>query len=203
MKASTSSICGAISSSELVAPGSSSVGTQRAPRMNNKRTRFQSRLPGGPEIESYAAVIIASIDATSVGLASDFDIGRWPLSVGRFPNRLKHFHRCIVPGNAANRSAAQRTRAAEKYIFIFRFDPPRASLFSCFGKRKRRSVLEDVAVVHPKRILDIDRRFAFDAGTAITRDCKTIFERFFQPLIHAFDELLFCEFAHLPVVARK
>ena len=66
--------------------------------MNNERSRFQSRLPGGPEIESYAAVIIASIDATSAALASgmfdlrgltfdlairlsDFDIGSLALDV--------------------------------------------------------------------------------------------------------------------------
>jgi len=58
-------------------------------------------------------VIIASIDTTSDGLASDFDIGRWvpardlsELSVGRFLNRLKDFHRRIMAGDSTNCAAA-------------------------------------------------------------------------------------------------
>ena len=60
---------------EAFSPAFSAVGIKRAPGINNERSRFQSRLPGGPEIESYAAVIIASIDATSAGLADGiFDV---------------------------------------------------------------------------------------------------------------------------------
>jgi len=76
---------------------------RRAPEINSERSRSQSRfLPAGPEITSYVAAIIASIDETSDGLASDFDIGRWALSVGRFLNRLKNFHRRVMPGNPAH-----------------------------------------------------------------------------------------------------
>src|SRR6266702_5478198 len=75
MKPSMSSICGAISPPRLISPAFSAVGIKRATGITNERSRFQSRLPGGPEIESYAAVIIASIDATSAGLADGiFDV---------------------------------------------------------------------------------------------------------------------------------
>ncbi len=110
----------------LASPARAVVGIKRAPGMNNERTRLQSRLPGGPEIESYEAVIIASIDATSAGLASDFGIGRCALTVGHFPNQLQHFDRGIVPRNTADRAAAQRTRAAQKHILVFGLHAPSA-----------------------------------------------------------------------------
>ena len=43
-------------------------------------------------------------------------------------------------------------------------------------------------MVHSKRILDVHRGFAFDAATPITRDGKTIFNRFFEPLINTRQE---------------
>src|SRR2546430_8061666 len=116
---------------------------------------------------------------------------------------LQHFHRCIMPRNTTNRSTPERTRATKKYIPVFRFDAPFTNLRFRLGKRERRRVLKDVAVVHPERILDIDRAFAFDAQTAITRDCQAIFEWLFQPLIHTLDEFLLRESSHGPVVARK
>src|SRR5216117_2794127 len=107
-----SRICGARSTSFL--PASTAVGMRRAPEINSERSRSQSRfLPAVPEITSYVAAIIASIDETSDGLASDFDIGRWApardlseLSVVRFLNRLKDFHRRVMPGNPAHGATA-------------------------------------------------------------------------------------------------
>src|SRR5437762_8786196 len=103
-----SRICGARSTSFL--PASTAVGMRRAPDINSERSRSQSRfLPAGPEITSYVAAMIASIDATSAGLASNFDIGRWApardlseLSFGRLLNRLKDFHRGVMSWNPAH-----------------------------------------------------------------------------------------------------
>src|SRR6266480_3389992 len=108
-----------------------------------------------------------------------------------------------MPGNTADRAAAQCARPAEKYILVFRFDPPPAGLFFSLGKGKSRRVLEDVSMIHTESILDIDRAFAFNTEAAITRDREIIFQRLFQPLIHAFDEFLLREFSHRVVVARK
>ena len=58
-------------------------------------------------------------------------------------------------------------------------------------------------MIHTECILDIDRAFAFNTETAITRNREILFQRLFQPLIHAFDEFLLREFSHRMVVARK
>src|SRR6266436_1866247 len=75
-------MCGARSTSFL--PASTAVGIKRAPKRNSDRSRSQSRfLLAGPEITSYAAVTIASIDATSDGLASGmFDVSALTFDVG-------------------------------------------------------------------------------------------------------------------------
>ena len=39
-------------------------------------------------------------------------------------------------------------------------------------------------------MLDVDRGFAFNAKAAVPRHRQTIFERFFQPLVYAFDKFL-------------
>src|SRR5438034_8268539 len=58
-------------------------------------------------------------------------------------------------------------------------------------------------MVHSQRVLDIDRALAFDAGTAITRNRKTIFNRFFQPLVYTCQEF-FLRFApHVLIVSRE
>src|ERR1017187_1894357 len=150
--------------------------------------------------------MIASIDATSAGLAimSDFDIARLLLSTIQLSTPCReHRSRGIMPGNAAHGTAALRARAAEKHIFVFRFDSPRAGLFYCLRKRKRRRVLENVAMVHPERVLDVDRALAFDAETAIARDSETIFKRLFQPLVHAFEKFLFRLSTHRFIVPRE
>src|SRR5437762_12293073 len=46
------------------------VGIRRAPGTNSERKRSQLRAPGGPEITSYKEAMIASIVATSPGLAA-------------------------------------------------------------------------------------------------------------------------------------
>src|SRR5437667_3767145 len=66
MNPSRSSICGA--RSPLLS--GFDVGINRAPGENSERSRSQSRfLPAGPEIPSYTAAIIASIDEKSPVLA--------------------------------------------------------------------------------------------------------------------------------------
>src|SRR6266581_8925226 len=71
------------------------VGIKRARERNSDRSRCQSRfLPAGPEITSYAAVTIASIDTTSdrlasgmfdvLGLTFDVDIRVAGLGIGYF-----------------------------------------------------------------------------------------------------------------------
>src|ERR1022692_2806945 len=150
--------------------------------------------------------MIASIDATSAGLAimSDFDIARLLLSTTQLSTSCReHRSRGIMPGNAAPGPPALRARAAEKHIFVFRFDSPRAGLFFCLRKRKRRRVLENVAMVHPERVLDVDRALAFDTETAIPRDGETIFERFFQPLVYAFEKFLLRLSPHRFIVPRE
>src|SRR5260370_6715742 len=56
---------------------------------------------------------------------------------------------------------------------------------------------------HSKRVLNIDRAFAFDAESPITRNGQTIFQWLFQPLIHALEKLGLSEFSHGLVVPRK
>src|SRR2546428_13724520 len=99
----------------------------------------------------------------------------------------------MVPGNAATRAAALRTRATKKYIPVFRFDAPFTNLRFRLGKRERRRVLKDVAVVHPERILDIDRAFAFNAQAAITRDGQAIFEWLVPPMVSTFHGVFFSQ----------
>src|SRR5207244_7000720 len=106
-------------------------------------------------------------------------------------NARDHRARRVMSCNSADRAAAQRARSAEKHVFVFGLYAPGAGLLFALGKRKRRSVLKDVPMVHSQRVLDIDRALAFDAGTAITRNGKTIFNRFFQPLVYTFQEFFF------------
>src|SRR4029077_17191805 len=98
--------------------------------------------------------MIASIESTSAGLASDFDIGRWALSVGRFLNQFKHPHCGIMSGNAANSPTSQGAFSTEKHIFVFSLNTPRANLGSTLGKWKRRRVMKNVPMIHPQRVLD-------------------------------------------------
>ena len=58
-------------------------------------------------------------------------------------------------------------------------------------------------MVHPERVLDVNRAFAFDAEIAVARHGKTIFQRLFQPLVHALEKFLFREFSHRLVIPRK
>ena len=63
--------------------------------------------------------------------------------------------------------------------------------------------MKDVPMIHPQRILDIDRTFTFDAATAITRHRKTIFNWFVQPLVNTRQES-FLRFApHVLIVSCK
>src|SRR5260370_40533443 len=80
---------------------------------------------------------------------------------------------------------------------------PITDLRFCVGKRKRRRALKNVPMVHSKRVLNIDRAFAFDAESPITRNGQTIFEWLFQPLIHALEKLRLREFSHGLVVPSK
>src|SRR5262249_585927 len=123
-------------------------------------------------ITSYVAAIIASMDSTSLVIALLF-----------ISKTREHRARGVVSGNTADCAAAERARPAEKHIFVFSLDAPGPDLLPALGKRKRRRVLKDVPVIHSKGILDVHRGFAFDAGTPVTRDGKTIFNRFFEPLI--------------------
>src|SRR5213594_2441300 len=99
-------------------------------------------------------------------------------------NTREHRARGVVSRNTADCAAAERARPAEKHIFVFSLDAPGPDLLPALGKRKRRCVLKNVPVVHSKGILDVHRGFAVDAATPITCDGKTIFNRFFEPLIN-------------------
>src|SRR4051812_34105528 len=111
--------------------------------------------------------MIASIDSTSRGSGSDFDIGCSVLGVRRFLHNFQNSHCCIVPGNPAHSAAARRARTAEEHVVEFSFYAPTADLVFPLGKRKRRGVVKDVAMIHPQRVLDIDGTFAFDARPSI------------------------------------
>src|SRR4030095_1652910 len=108
-----------------------------------------------------------------------------------------------MPGYASNTAPSQRSRAAEKYIFIISLNAPRANLVSAFSKWKRWRVVKNVTVIHSQRVLDIDRAFTFDARTAITRRCEATLYRLFQPLIDA-REVFFLRFlSHFFIVPHK
>src|SRR6266513_5627809 len=115
----------------------------------------------------------------------------------------QHFLRCIVPRNAADCAAALRARATEKDILKLRLDAPFAYLRFFLRKWKRRRVLENVAVVHPERVLDINRAFTFDAEIPVARHGETLFQRLLQPLVHALEEFVFREFSHRLIIPRK
>src|ERR1700731_4105837 len=128
--------------------------------------------------------MIASIDSTSERFAK-FDIGRLALSSGCFSNYFQNFPGGVVAGNSADRAAAERARSTEKNIFPFSLDSPFPGLLFRGRERPGRRILKNIAVIHAKGVLDVDRAFAFDAQTAVARDRQAIFERFLQPLIHA------------------
>src|SRR5574338_1159536 len=98
-----------------------------------------------------------------------------------------------MPGNAADRAAAQCARAAEEHVFVFRLNTPCADLIFPLRKWKRKCVMKNVAVIHSELVLDVYGAFAFDARTAVTRQSETIFDRLFQPLINA-GEIFFLRF---------
>ena len=105
--------------------------------------------------------------------------------------------------DTADRAAAVRGRAAEEDILPFRLDAPRACLFLCFREGKSGRVLENVPVVKAERFLDIDRAFAFDAETSITRDREAIFQRLGQPSIHPLNEFVPGLRPHRLVISRE
>src|SRR6516165_2342770 len=126
--------------------------------------------------------MIASIDSTSRGSASwDVELS----GIGILSTKLQHLHGGVVSGDPANSATSQRARAAEKYIFVISLNAPSADLVSAFSKWKCWRVVENVTVIHSQRVLDVDRAFAFDTRTAITRRCEATFDRLFQPLIDA------------------
>src|SRR5262245_18733466 len=105
--------------------------------------------------------------------------------------------------NTAYCAATQRARSAEKYIFVISLNAPRANLLPAFSKWERRRIVENVPVIHSERVLDVDRAFAFDARTAITRRCEATFDRLFQPLIDA-REVFFLGFPpHFFIIPHK
>src|SRR5437667_4803196 len=128
MNPSRSSICGA--RSPLLS--GFDVGINRAPGENSERSRSQSRfLPAGPEIPSYTAAIIASIDEKSPVLAvisillrgSDFDIGHL-FRLPRFEReRFLHFAK---PSSLQCKSLLRRYAHATFHIL---FAPSSANLF--------------------------------------------------------------------------
>src|SRR5205814_1642804 len=126
--------------------------------------------------------MIASIDSTSRGSAwCDVELS----GIGIFSIEFKHLHRRVMPGNTANSATSQGARSAEKHIFVFRLNTPRADLISALGKWKRRRVMKNIPVIHPQRVFNVDGAFAFDARAAITRQSQATFDRLFQPLIDA------------------
>src|SRR5437763_16604968 len=144
--------------------------------------------------------MIASIDSTSRGSA-DWDV---ELSgIGSLSTKFKHLHRRVMPGNTANSATSQGARSAEKHILVSRLDTPRADLLSALRNWKRWRVMNNVPVVHPKRILDIHRAFAFDARAAITRQSQATFDRFFQPLIDAGQIFFLSLPAHFLIIPHK
>src|SRR6266480_5572294 len=200
MYPSTSNICGSRSTSFL--PGTLAVGITRAPGKNSERSRFQSRfLSPGPEMTSYAAAMIASIDSTSRGSGSDFDIGCSVLGVRRFLHNFQNFHRCVVARNPAYSAATQSARTAEKHVVVFSFDAPTTDLIFPLSKWESRRVVKDVAMIHSQCVLDIDGTFAFDTGSPIARYSEASFDRLFQPLIDA-GQISFLRFApHIVIIS--
>src|SRR5215471_21042229 len=126
--------------------------------------------------------MIASIDSTSRGSAG-WDVE--PSGIGILSTKFQHLHCRVVSGDPANSATSQRARAAEKYIFVLSLNAPRADLVSALGKWKRWRVVENVTMIHSQRVLDVDRAFAFDTRTAITRRCEATLYRLFRPLIDA------------------
>src|SRR4051812_14268471 len=123
--------------------------------------------------------MIASIDSTSRGSGSDFDIGGSVLGVRRFLHNFQNLHRCVVSGNPAHSAAARGTRTAEEHVVEFRFYAPTADLLFPLSKWKGRRVVKDVAMIHSQRVLDVHGAFAFDARAAIARCSETTFDRAF------------------------
>src|SRR5437588_6036397 len=118
-------------------------------------------------------------------------------------NYFQYFHRRIVTGNPADRTATMRARSAEKHIFMLGLYPPAAYLVFPFCEWKGRCILKNIAMVHSERILDIDRTLTFDAEIAISSHSQAIFQWLFQPLIDTDDELLLSIAAHVFVVFCK
>lgn len=68
--------CGAIVPSWLISSAIFVVGINRAPGMNKERSRSLTLLPAGPEMTSLVAIMMASIDAMSAGLATGMFVVR-------------------------------------------------------------------------------------------------------------------------------
>src|SRR5438477_12205430 len=101
-----------------------------------------------------------------------------------------------MAGDAADGAAAMRARAAEKHILEFHLDAPSALLLSRRRKRKTRRVLENIAVVKPERVLDVDGTLAFDAGAAVARHGEAILKRLRQPGVHSLGKFILCARPH-------
>ena len=58
-------------------------------------------------------------------------------------------------------------------------------------------------MIHPERVLDVDRAFAFNAATAIPRHGETVFDRFFQPLVDTREELFLGLLPHRLIISYE
>ena len=61
---------------------------------------------------------------------------------------------------------------------MLRLDAPGADLFARVGEGKRRSVLEDVALVEAESFFDVDGALAFEAEVAFASYSEAIFDWF-------------------------
>src|SRR5437667_9095558 len=155
IKPSMSSNCGAILPSTFISPAFWAVGIKRAPGINNERRRFQSRFrPTGPEITSYAVVMMASIEATSAGLATDFDIGAICVKASLIYNsRFAKVDRAVPCSMLIN--AAKPLKFQHRPRKAFGADPPKTSktFFAALHRavRKHCACLEHVRVAPQSR----------------------------------------------------
>src|SRR5262249_7373399 len=102
--------------------------------------------------------------------------------------------------NSAARAAASRARATEIDSLIFCFHTPGANLFFAFGKGKSEAVLKDIAVIHPKCFLDVDRALALNAKRTILSFGEAALDWFFQPAVYPCKEASLSLFAHRLIV---
>src|SRR5262249_1558470 len=90
---------------------------------------------------------------------------------------LQDFHRCVMTGDPADGAAALSARTTKVDIFMLGLNAPLAGVVRCCRERKGQGLLEDVDMIKPDRVFDVNGALALDAKAYVARSRQAVFQR--------------------------